>query len=80
MELKSRRGRVECKVLVTGRSPQGTVFLPFHFAEAAANELTLHDLDPLAKIPDYKVCAVRLTPLDRPDGAVSGVSSPGARR
>jgi predicted molibdopterin-dependent oxidoreductase YjgC len=80
VELKSRRGRIECKVLVTGRSPQGTVFLPFHFAEAAANELTLHDLDPLAKIPDYKVCAVRLTPLERPDGAVSGVSSPGARR
>ena len=80
VELESRRGRVECKVLVTGRSPQGTVFLPFHFAEAAANELTLHDLDPLAKIPDYKVCAVRLTPLARPGGAVSGVSSPGARR
>ncbi len=80
VEVKSRRGRIECKVLVTGRSPQGTVFLPFHFAEAAANELTLHDLDPLAKIPDYKVCAVRLAPLARPAGAVSGVNSPGARR
>ncbi len=80
VEVASRRGHIECKVLATGRSPRGVVFLPFHFAEAAANELTLHDLDPLAKIPDYKVCAVRLTPLARPAGAVAGVNSPGARR
>ena len=36
----------------------GTVFMPFHFAEAAANELTNAALDPVAKIPEYKVCAV----------------------
>lgn len=80
VELASRRGRVACKVLVTGRSPQGTVFLPFHFVEAAANELTLEDIDPRAKIPDFKVCAVRVTRLARARGQVAGANSPGARR
>jgi len=56
----SRRGEIEVKTLVTKRSPQGTVFIPFHFAEAAANILTLDVRDPQAKIPDYKVCAVSL--------------------
>ena len=37
-----------------------TVFRPFHFAEAAANELTHAALDPVAKIAEYEVCAVRL--------------------
>jgi predicted molibdopterin-dependent oxidoreductase YjgC len=46
---------------VTGRSPEGTVFIPFHFAEAAANVLTDQRLDERAKIPDYKVCGVRIT-------------------
>jgi len=58
VKVRSRRGEIEVKVLVTLRSPQGTVFLPFHFVEAAANILTLDVRDPQAKIPDYKVCAV----------------------
>ena len=58
VKLRSRRGEIKVKVLVTERSPQGLVFLPFHFAEAAANILTLDARDPQAKIPDYKVCAV----------------------
>jgi len=48
------------KAIVTHRSPRGTVFIPFHFAEVAANELTIDARDPLAKIPDYKVCALAL--------------------
>jgi len=58
VKVRSRRGEIEVKVLVTERSPQGMVFLPFHFVEAAANILTLDARDPQAKIPDYKVCAV----------------------
>ena len=58
VKMRSRRGEIEVKVLVTQRSPQGLVFLPFHFVEAAANILTLDARDPQAKIPDYKVCAV----------------------
>jgi predicted molibdopterin-dependent oxidoreductase YjgC len=53
--------------MVTGRSPVGTVFLPFHFVEAAANLLTLNKVDPRAKIPDFKMAAVRLRKVDVPD-------------
>jgi predicted molibdopterin-dependent oxidoreductase YjgC len=38
----------------------GTVFIPFHYGESAANELTNTALDPVAKIPEFKVCAVRV--------------------
>jgi formate dehydrogenase alpha subunit len=58
IKVRSRRGEIEAKSLVTERSPIGTVFLPFHFVEAAANILTIDARDPQAKIPDYKVCAV----------------------
>lgn len=58
--VSSRRGALTARLLVTGRSPAGVIFIPFHFAEAAANLLTDNRLDPRAKIPDYKVCAVRV--------------------
>ena len=60
IKVRSRRGEIEVKTLITERSPQGMVFIPFHFAEAAANELTLDARDPTAKIPDYKMCAVAI--------------------
>jgi len=56
----SRRGEIETKVWITKRVPPGLVFIPFHFAEAAANVLTNSAMDPVAKIPEYKVAAVRL--------------------
>ena len=58
VKVYSRRGQIEARTLVTERSPVGTVFIPFHFVEAAANILTMDARDPQAKIPDYKVCAV----------------------
>ena len=66
VEVSSRRGQVVCRVMVTGRSPVGTVFLPFHFVEAAANLLTLDKIDPRAKIPDFKMAAVQLRKTDTP--------------
>jgi predicted molibdopterin-dependent oxidoreductase YjgC len=60
VRVRSRRGKIEVLAIVTKRSPPGLVFIPFHFAEAAANELTIDARDPQAKIPDYKVCAVAL--------------------
>jgi len=59
--LHSRRGQVRTQARITNRVPAGSIFLAFHWKEAAANLLT-HDfaLDPLAKIPEYKVSAVRL--------------------
>jgi predicted molibdopterin-dependent oxidoreductase YjgC len=50
-------------VRVTKRIKPGIVFIPFHFAEAAANALTNSAIDPVAKIPEYKVCAVKLEPI-----------------
>jgi predicted molibdopterin-dependent oxidoreductase YjgC len=65
IKVRSRRGEIKVKTLVTERSPAGLVFIPFHFAEAAANELTLDARDPKAKIPDYKVCAVAVEPITK---------------
>jgi predicted molibdopterin-dependent oxidoreductase YjgC len=63
VKVSSRRGDIQVRSLITERSPRGTVFIPFHFAEAAANELTQDARDPEAKIPDYKVCAVAVEKL-----------------
>jgi len=63
VKVKSRRGEITIKARVSDIVPKGVVFIPFHFAEAAANALTIAALDPVAKIPEYKVCAVRLERL-----------------
>ncbi len=60
--LQSRRGEVRCHVRRDDGTPAGTVFMPFAYAEAAANLLTNAALDPVGKIPEFKYCAVRLTP------------------
>ncbi|MCK5558201.1 MAG: formate dehydrogenase subunit alpha, partial [Candidatus Hydrogenedentes bacterium] len=57
VNVASRRGEVLVKAVVTERSPKGTAFMAFHFREAAANLLTNDALDPIAKIPEFKVCA-----------------------
>ncbi len=60
--VRSRRGEVLTRVRVTDRPRLGVVFMTFHFAEAAANLLTNPALDPTAKIPEFKACAVRVEP------------------
>jgi formate dehydrogenase alpha subunit len=60
VKVASRRGEVVTKANVTEASPIGVVFMTFHFAESPANRLTNPVLDPVAKIPEYKVCAVRV--------------------
>jgi predicted molibdopterin-dependent oxidoreductase YjgC len=57
---RSRRGKITLPALVSGRVDKGVVFVPFHYREAAVNELTNDALDPVCKIPEAKVCAVRL--------------------
>ena len=59
--VSSRRGSIQVKVLCSDKAVDGTVFIPFHFSEAAANRLTNATLDPVSGIPEYKVCAVRLS-------------------
>jgi formate dehydrogenase alpha subunit len=75
VRVSSRRGSIVLRAWVTQRTTLGVVFIPMHFAEAAANLLTIDTLDPLAKIPEYKACAVRVVPatkeqLARPEGKV----------
>ena len=60
VRVSSRRGEIELVVRVTDRIKPGVVFIPFHFAEAAANALTNSAFDPIAKIPEYKICAVKV--------------------
>jgi formate dehydrogenase alpha subunit len=60
VRVSSRRGTVVLRAWVTQRTTVGVAFIPMHFAEAAANLLTIDALDPLAKIPEYKACAVRI--------------------
>jgi formate dehydrogenase major subunit len=60
VRVSSRRGTINIAVKVTQRSPKGVVFIPFHFIEAPANRLTNPAFDPIAKIPEYKVCAVKV--------------------
>ncbi len=60
VRITSRRGAIETAVLITERVPPGMVYTNFHFPAAGANELTQAVLDPQAKIPEYKVTAVRV--------------------
>jgi len=62
VKVTSRRGQVTARAEVTGRPRPGVVFMTFHFKEAAANLLTIAALDPVAKIPEFKVCAVKVEP------------------
>ena len=61
VDVTSRRGKIRARIKVSPKAVSGTVFIPFHFAEAAANKLTNAALDPVSKIPEYKVCAVKLS-------------------
>jgi len=60
----SRRGEVTARAKVTEASPPGTISMTFHFAESPTNVLTNPALDPVAKIPELKVCAVRIEKLE----------------
>jgi predicted molibdopterin-dependent oxidoreductase YjgC len=59
----SRRGRIRARARVT-EHPRGVVYAPFYFAKAPANRLTHSALDPISRIPEYKVSAVRLGKAD----------------
>ncbi len=63
MRLETRRGAVEVKVRSDRDVPEGMIFMPFCYAEAAANLLTNPALDPMGKIPEFKFCACRVAPV-----------------
>jgi formate dehydrogenase alpha subunit len=60
VRVQSRRGAIVARAQVTTKAVPGTIFIPFHYYEAAVNKLTIAALDPVAKIPEYKVCAVKI--------------------
>jgi len=60
IEVASRRGSIRLTARLSTRDSRGAIFIPFHFREAAANLLTLDELDPDGKIPGFKFCAVRV--------------------
>jgi formate dehydrogenase alpha subunit len=62
--VSTRRGRIEAKACVGQMTDERTIFIPFHFWEAAANRLTIAAIDPVAKIPEFKVCAARVEKLE----------------
>ncbi len=67
VRIASRRGEVILRAAVSEKTSAGVVFIPFHFAEAAANLLTIDALDPQARIPEFKACAVQVFPAREED-------------
>jgi len=63
IEASSRRGKIQTRARVTDRVKPGIVYMPFHFADRCANRLTNSAIDPVAKIPELKVCAVAIKSL-----------------
>ncbi len=64
IRVSTRRGVIELKCRIDNAVPEGMVFIPFCYAEAAANVLTNPALDPLGKIPEFKFCAARVEPAE----------------
>ena len=64
IRVETRRGAIELKARIDSAVPEGVLFIPFCFAEAAANMLTNPALDPFGKIPEYKFCAARVARID----------------
>lgn len=60
VNVASVRGSIRIKARISGRVPEGTVFIPMHYKEAAANVITNDASDPYAKTPEFKVCAVKV--------------------
>jgi len=65
VKVSTRRGSIVTKTLETSKVLKGNIFIPFHFAEAAANMLTNDVIDPIAKIPELKVCACRVEKVSK---------------
>ena len=69
VRVETRRGAIELKARSDRDVPAGLVFVPFCFAEAAANLLTNAALDPFGKIPEFKFCAARVAKVATPAAA-----------
>jgi formate dehydrogenase major subunit len=75
--VSSRRGAIVLAARVSHREARGNCFIPFHFREAAANLLTIDEIDPWGKIPEFKFCAVRIEVAPEAAGAGEAGSQAG---
>jgi formate dehydrogenase major subunit len=64
VRVTTRRGAIELSARQDDSVPDGVVFIPFAYVEAAANLLTNPALDPFGKIPEFKYCAAKIEPAD----------------
>jgi assimilatory nitrate reductase catalytic subunit len=72
VKVESRRGATTVKAMVVKTIRPDTVFIPYHWPlDRAANNCTIGALDPVSKIPEYKICAVRVSKVARPDDAIA---------
>jgi formate dehydrogenase major subunit len=60
ISISTRRGEITAPAFVTKRIQKGVIYIPFHYKESPANRLTNPAIDPIAKIPEYKVCAAKI--------------------
>jgi formate dehydrogenase alpha subunit len=75
IRVRSRRGKVDIKARISRRVSEGTIFIPMHYREAAANVITNDALDPVVKIPELKVCAVKIEVMAKKQEELSPVMS-----
>ncbi len=80
VRVESRRGAITLRLNISEKTSPGVVFIPMHFAEAAANLLTIDALDPSAKIPEFKACAVRIMVARAGEAALPAAATPRGRR
>ncbi len=69
IRVATRRGTIEITARMDAAIPDGMIFIPFCYVEAAANLLTNPALDPVGKIPEFKYCAARVERIGRAEAA-----------
>jgi assimilatory nitrate reductase catalytic subunit len=75
VKVESRRGSITVKARIVKTIRPDTVFIPYHWPlDRAANNCTIGALDPISKIPEYKICAVRVQRSERPTGSLAELS------
>jgi len=82
VKVESRRGSVVVRALLVKTIRPDTVFIPYHWPlERSANNMTIRAIDPVSNIPEYKICAVRVSKTEAPVDPISqlGVEAGGVR-
>ena len=75
VRVESRRGHVVVRAMVVRTIRPDTVFIPYHWPhDRSANNLTVHAIDPVSHIPEYKICAVRVSKTERPTDPLAALA------